>query len=237
MIAMTAALAGCAKKQEEAPEPTPEPKAEITVSFYNDKTLLGQVKAIEGEALTGWEQYGQIDGYQFDGWFETPTFLEASRKDPAKDTFTEDTNLYGSFKKLNVTEDKRKWTIVGAGSSPVLAKSNWNNNCQNSDVKFQLTGNEKNEFSLTLDLFTGDKFQIIHDFDWVDQRGYGWFTDLDADCFENGGGLSGSSKSSDIQVKKDGNYTITMVTDPDNSNNDKFTITRNGDAAAAPAEN
>jgi len=212
-LCATMALAACACNKAGTPEVTEETTVaitEITVSFMNGQTKLGTVTVNSGEKVTGFEKFESVDGYEFLGWFETPSFLASSQKDLTTETFSEDTTLYGSFKNNNVAEDKRKWTIVGTGLSPVLAESNWNNNCASSTVSFQATGNEVNEFALTVDLFAGDQFQVIHDFGWDDQRGYGWFSDLDEACFENGGGLGGSAKTSNVNVIKDGNYTITL---------------------------
>ena len=98
------------------------------------------------------------------------------------------------------------------------------------------TENATNEFTITVDLFAGDQFQVIHDYSWTDQRGYGWFTEIDDAQFENGGGLGGSAKTSNVNVLMDGNYTITLTTDPDNSKQDTMKIVRNGEPVGAAAE-
>ena len=46
---------------------------------------------------------------------------------------------------------------------------------------------------------------------------------------ENAGGLSGEDNTSNVQVKVDGNYTITLTTNPDNQAQDTLTIVRNSD--------
>ena len=229
-MAIAMCVCACSNNADTKTDETDAVSTDITITFKNGDTTLGTVTAKAGETVTGYEAYESLDGYEFLGWFETPTFLGTSQKDLTADTFTEDATLYGSFKNLSAAEDTRTWTIVGSGSSPVLFESNWNNNCASGSVTFKATGNQTNEIVLTVDLFAGDQFQIIHDYSWDDQRGYGWFSDLDAECFENGGGLGGSDKTSNVNVLKDGNYTITLVTDPDDSNQDVLTITRNGDA-------
>ena len=211
-------------------------KEEITITLMNGTETLGTIKAEAGEKVSDYEKYEKQDGYEFLGWFETPTFIASSKKDLKTDTFKESTTLYGSFKNTNVTEDKRPWTIVGTGKGEALALSNWNNACDDKLVSFTATGKNANEFSLTTDFFNGDQFQIIHDYDWNDQRGYGWFKDLDATQFENGGGLGGEDKNSNVNVLMDGNYTITITTDPDNSALDTFTIVRNGDPVGKATE-
>lgn len=211
-------------------------KEEITVTFMNGDTTLGTVVAEAGAVLTGYEAYEAQEGYEFLGWFETPTFLASSKVDLSTVTYEENKTLYGSFKSTQVAEDTRPWTIVGTGKSPALALSNWDNNCKDALVTFTATGNATNEFSITVDLFAGDQFQVIHDYSWTDQRGFGWFTEIDATQFENGGGLGGSTKTSNVNVIMDGNYTITLTTDPDNSKQDTMKIVRNGDPVGTAVE-
>lgn len=223
-MVMILSLVACGKKEE------------ITITFMNGDTTLGTVVTEAGSAVTGYEAYETAEGYEFLGWFETPTFLASSKVDLTTVTYEESKTLYGNFKNTQVAEDNRAWTIVGTGKSPALALSNWNNNCADTIVTLTKTGNATNEFTITVDLFEGDQFQVIHDYDWADQRGYGWFTEIDDTQFENGGGLGGSSKTSNVNVLMDGNYTITLTTDPDNSKQDTLKIVRNGDPVGAAAE-
>lgn len=229
VLCMTTVILACgcgAKKGEN----------EVTITFMNGSAELGKLTTTAGGTVTGYEKFEATDGQTFLGWFETPTLLASSKKDLTKATFDKDTTLYASFKSDQVTEDKRPWTIVGTGKGEALALSNWNNGCDDALVTFTATGKATNEFSLTTDLFKGDQFQVIHDHDWADQRGYGKFTDLDATMFEDGGGLGGSSDTANVNVIMDGNYTITLTTDPDNATLDTITIVRNGDPKAAAAE-
>lgn len=229
LTAMMMLLCACGTSEEQT----------ITVTFMNGDTQLGQVTGTKGEVLADYAQYETVDGYEFLGWFETPTFLASSQKDLSTATFEEDTTLYGSFKSTAVTEDTRSWYIVGAGASPELAASNWAGDVDDSvkeACQLKATGNTVNEFSITLNLYAGDQFQIIHDWSWDGQKGYGRFTTIDAAQMENGGGLSGSDSSANVNVIMDGNYTITLTTDPDNELQDTLAILRNGDATEAAAE-
>ncbi|MBR1390433.1 MAG: hypothetical protein IJ567_03150 [Lachnospiraceae bacterium] len=233
-----ALLCGCgaqetADTQEKTGEVTEE-KSEITVTFMNGDEQLGTVTAAAGEQLTGYEAYEDQDGYAFEGWYETPTFLESSAKDPAADTFDADTTLYGNFKPEEAAEDTRSWYIVGTGTGKVLADTNWASDVEDEvkeAARLQPTGNATNEFAITLDLYEGDQFQLIHDWAWDGQLGYGYFTDIDDTQFENGGGLSGSDSSANVNVIMDGNYTITLTTDPNNAAQTTISIVRNGDPA------
>ena len=213
-------------------------KQEITVTFMNGEETLGTVTGAAGEVVTGYEAYEAVPDTEFLGWFETPTFLETSKKDLATATFEADTTLYGSFKSTAVAEDTRAWYVVGDGTSEVIKNSAWAgadvDDAAKAACQLMPTGNAVNEFAVTLDLFVGDQFQVIHDWAWDGQKGFGCFTEIDTTQMENGGGLGGSDSTSNINVIMDGNYTITLTTDPDNSLQDTLIIVRNGDVASAP---
>lgn len=216
-----------------------EEAADITVTFMNGEKELGKVTAKAGEVLSDYAQFETVENAEFLGWYETPTFLETSLKDLTTDSFEADTVLYGSFKNTNVAEDARLWYVVGAGTSPVLSASNWAGSVDDSvktDCQLVATGNATNEFAITLDMYAGDQFQVIHDWGWDGQKGFGAFTSIDEAQMENGGGLGGSAVTSNVNVLMDGNYTITLTTDPDNAAQDTLTIVRNGDASAAAPE-
>lgn len=213
--------------------------AEYTVTFMNGETKLGEVKIREGEKATGYEGFETQPDSEFLGWFETPTFLESSRKDLAALAVTGDMTLYGSFKSTNVAEDTRAWYIVGSSTSGgLLAGSNWAGadvaEADRETYRLQPTGNAVNEVSITLDLYSGDQFQIVHDWQWDGQKGFGAFTEIDETQMANGGGLGGSDDTSNVNVIMDGSYTITLTTDPDNPVQDTMTIVRNGDPLDAP---
>ncbi|MBQ6407346.1 MAG: hypothetical protein IJJ64_04840 [Butyrivibrio sp.] len=229
-------LTGCGASKAEG-----KAKEEITVTFMNQEQTLGTVTAAVGELLdaASYEAYEQADDAEFNGWFETPSYLESSKKDLSKDTFDKDTTLYGDFRSNSVTEDTRHWYIAGSSTKGSLKLNNWAGDLSDDDkAKFELapTGNATNEFALTIDLFEGDQFQIIPDWSWDGQKGYGKFTDIDDSQMENAGGLGGTSDTANVQVLVDGNYTITLTTNPDNQAQDTLSIVRNSDPLTAAEE-
>lgn len=239
-IVMVLSIAGCGSSEpEEATPASAEPAKEVTMTFKDNLTRLGQIKILEGELVTGYEEYEVKDGFEFLGWYETPSFLEASKKDLSVDTFSENTVLYGSWKSLVKTEDARVFYIVGEGSSPVLKASSW----AGADVsytdkeacKLQPTGNT-NESVITMDLFKDDMFQLVSDWQWEGQYGFGKVSSSDDTQVMSGGGLSGEASKANILVLMDGNYTITLCTDVDSPALDEFTIVRNGDPVGGKAE-
>ena len=214
----------------------------ITVTFMNGEEQLGTTTAMAGELLNEADYIGyeNIGDTEFQGWFETPSFLESSRKDLKTTVFEEDATLYGSFKSMVVEADTRAWYLAGTSSKGVLQENNWANSSVEESIreKFRLeeTGNAQNEFEITIDLFAGDQFQVIHDWAWDGQKGFGCFTTIDTTQMENGGGLGGSSSTSNVNVLMDGNYTITLTTDPTNDAMDTLVVTRNGEPVLAPME-
>ena len=208
---------------------------EITVTFKNGIKKVGELKGTAGKLIEGYQDFENQENFEFLGWYETPTFLESSKKDLSKDTFEENTVLYGCFKSLAVKEDTRLWYIVGDGKSPVLKTSAWAGGDVDDAGKdlcnLKLTGNAANEFAITLDLYADDMFQIVYNWQWDGQYGFGKFTDVDASQMESGGGLSGEASKANVKVLMDGNYTITLTTDPDNAALDTVVVVRNGDAS------
>lgn len=233
-VLLIASLSACSSGNKS------DDKAIYTITFLNGDTTLGTVE-VEGNATldaSKYASYETIEDAEFNGWFETPTFLESSKKDLKAATFTKDTTLYGSFKSTKVTEDTRVWYIAGTSEKGILKESNWAGSEVEDSIKSKLqlspTGKATNEFAITTDLFQGDQFQMIHDWAWDGQKGYGCFTTIDNTQMESGGGLGGSADTSNVVVLQDGNYTITLTTDPDNSAQDTITIVRNGDPLTAP---
>ncbi len=229
-------LTGCGAAKAEG-----KTKDEIKVTFMNQDETLGTVTAAAGELLdkTSYEAFEQIEDAEFNGWFETPSYLESSKKDLSKDTFDKDTTLYGDFRSNSVAEDTRHWYIAGSSTKGLLKDNNWAGNLSDEDkAKFELvpTGNAANEFALTIDLFEGDQFQIIPDWSWDGQKGYGKFTDIDDTQMKDAGGLGGTSDTANVQVVVDGNYTITLTTNPDNQAQDTLSIVRNSDPLTAVQE-
>ena len=230
-------LAGCGEKEVQEAS-----KEKITITFMNQDTTLGTVNAAAGELLdkASYEAFEQTEDAEFNGWFETPSYLETSKKDLSVDAFEKDTTLYGDFRANSVAEDTRHWYIAGSSKKGTLALNNWAGSLSDEEkATFELvpTGNATNEFALTIDLFEGDEFQIIADWSWDTQKGFGKFTQIDESQMENAGGLAGTDDKANVKVLTDGNYTITLTTNPDNQAQDTLSIVRNSDPLTDGTDN
>lgn len=232
-VLMFGCMWGCSKEGENKESE----KKTVSIRFMNGEEELGKITVNADEVISKdvYEKYEVLEDADFLGWYETPGFLKSSFKDLSKDKFTDNTTLYGNFKANNITEDSRVWYIVGTSKEGSLGVSNWANasvaETDREQFKLVATGNNTNEFAITIDLYEGDQFQIIHDWAWDGQKGHGAFTELDASCMESGGGLSDDTSKSNVNVIMSGNYTITLTTNPDNEAQDTLTVVRNGDIA------
>ncbi len=220
----------------------------VTVTYMNGETVLKTEQVDSGDTLT---RYAPTDGDKyFIDWYATPSF---SRIFDFTTAITEDTTIYAAFSVYE--EDTTNYYIAGSGLSALLAKSNWGQYI-GDDVKLAKSdSDEVNEFAITLDLYANDQFQVISFVDdtapsWDWQYGFGYLANYSAvsDMFEGSGGLDASTRKSNIKVKMDGNYTVTLNTFPDHVNDsaenaaakinnvNRLTIVRNGDPVDEPAE-
>lgn len=226
-------FAGCAKEE-----------TKFSVEYMDGDTVLKTEEVVEGGTATEWTP--EKEGYTFVGWFATPTM---SVEFDFTKTITEDTKVFAGFS--TYAEDTRTWAIVGSGKGDLLLSSNWGKVISDAHI-LEKTGD--NEYSITLDLYAGDEFQLAINTSWHHKRGYGYLeTVTDAagnEVFSGSGGIGETAaKGQNIKVVQDGNYTITLHTHPgddyyDESNAnyseankevfnlsdyDKITWVRNGD--------
>lgn len=210
-------FAGCTKKEKETDQlvntdPNPgEVKNEATVTFYDaDGTTVLKTETIEFGSLVK-EYTPTKDGYEFVGWFATP---QKSHEFDFTTAITKETKVFGGFVKYEA--DTREYAVVGNGKSPVLIASGWGKNI-NPEHKLTKSA-DKNEYSITLDLYEGDEMQFAINTSWENQRGYGYLTTIkqnDVEYFVNSGAYGDSTvKRSNIKVAVTGNYTFVLTTHP-----------------------
>ncbi len=187
-----------------------------TVTFYDatDKdnmTVIKTVKVREGEVLPNFTPK-KDGGYQFVNWYATPT---KNHKVDLTAPITEDTSVYGGFTLFE--EDTRTFYVLGSGTSKVLLASNWGKNISDEAKLVKKSG--ENEYSITLDLYLDDQFQLAIGSNWANKRGYGYLDGTaladGTEVFEGEGNIyAETSKGTNIKVKLAGNYTLTLKTYP-----------------------
>lgn len=143
-------------------------------------------------------------------------------------------NVYSSW--YSTEPDTRQWTIAGESSAGgPLREIGWNGGI--SDANLLTKSADKNEFTITIDLYAGDKFQLCVQ----DENGV-WQSTDDGTIISRGGqyleeneymsapGTGLGDGQVNITVGTSGNYTLTLTTDIYNNDYGKITVVRNGDA-------
>ena len=211
IVAMTLSMVACNETET------------VTLTLYDNDgtTVLSTQKVEKGKAPTMPEAPTK-EGFTFKGWFVTPTSAKAFDFDaPMK----EDAKAYAQWQD-NSFVDTRDWVISGT-------MNGWGNNLATNYHMTKVAG-KNNVFELTIDLHVGDAFQLTVLLD----TGILDYTNKDGAraCFRNLVGAeeymeaaAGLDENTNISVKQDGNYTLTLTTDSNTSNN-RLTVTRNGDA-------
>ena len=210
---------------------------EYTVTFYDGTAVIATREVERGGTVSEFtpaDEGYEKQGYVFGGWYATADFTFDWSFDTAID---KDTNVYSMW--TSSKEDTRQWTIAGSSSAGgPLAAIGWNGGPIEGENGNILTKTEgKNEFTITIDLYTGDQFQFcIQDAEGV------WNMDD-----TNGGGARGGQYlveneymsapgtglgdgQVNITVSVSGNYTLTLTTDAEDKNVGSITFVRNGDA-------
>lgn len=192
----------------------------VTVTFYNatgtssvaQMPILRKVEIDKGSTVASFtpENY---DGYEFVDWFGAPS---KNHRFDFSTEITEDIGIYGGFSKF--VADTRDFYVIGAGTF----LGGWNKIFP--EYKLTKTAN-KNEYKITLDLTEGDKFTINADEKYHYKHGAGYIVnpnlpDGTAAFSGMGSVYDGSTRGADIKVEKSGNYTLTLVTHPNEDYND-----------------
>lgn len=200
---------------------------EFTLTLYDSDgtTVLATVVAEEGTAPVRPADPTK-DGYTFSGWFVTPT---SSKAFDFSAPLSEDARAYAQWRSANF-EDDRDWVLSGSINS-------WGGQLDGYHLtKKAGTGNV---YELTLDLHEGDEFQLtvlLADGSLAySTEGARAASSHVVEGTEYVEGAGGFGKYKNILVKQDGNYTLSLTSDPETDNN-ALTIIRNGDPVGAVVE-
>lgn len=258
LVALLAALLALACIGAVACSGGGEEGTKYTVTYVDitaDNATLKTEEVEAGGKATEWTP--TKEGYNFDDWYATPDMLHAFDFDAA---ITQNTTVYGYFTLDTFEEDTRDFYILGTSSdeNSVLYGTNY----KIGDAAAQkLTKAEKtgvNEYTITLDLYLGDTFQLAINDDFENQRGFGYFDEAAAEGYFEGKAnfLDPNPRKADVVVEQAGNYTLTLTTHPwsdqyetthgsyteeekENYNfnvEDTITFVRNGDPVVAPSD-
>ena len=200
---------------------------EHTLTLYDNDgtTVLHTIKVEEGKSPEKPADPTK-EGYIFSGWFVTPTSSKAFDFSAA---MTGDAKAYAQWKMADFQDD-RDWVLSGSING-------WGANLDGYHLtKKAGTGNV---YELTLDLYVDDEFQLtvlLEDgslsYSTEGARAASSHVVAGTEYMEGAGGL-GTYKN--IRIKQNGNYTLSLVSDPETDNNE-LTIIRNGDPTGPVVE-
>lgn len=258
LVALLAALLALACIGAVACSGGGEEGTKYTVTYVDitaDNATLKTEEVEAGGKATEWTP--TKEGYNFDDWYATPDMLHEFDFDSA---INQNTTVYGYFTLDTFEEDTRDFYILGTSSdeNSLLYGTNY----KIGDAAAQkLTKAEKtgvNEYTITLDLYLGDTFQLAINDDFENQRGFGYFDEAAAEGYFEGKAnfLDPNPRKADVVVNQAGNYTLTLTTHPwsdeyetthgsyteeekENYNfnvEDTITFVRNGDPVVAPSD-
>ncbi|MBA9084310.1 putative repeat protein (TIGR02543 family) [Fontibacillus solani] len=187
-------------------------KTLYTVTFYDmdGSTELSKEEVKESESVK--EYTPQKDNYVFMGWYATPTL---THKYDFSTPVTADTKIFAGF--LEDKKDTRSFVVVGSGKSPTLVTSNWGTVIDDNQILTKES--DENVYSISMDLYEGDEFQLATNSSWYNQRGAGYLTTTSQDGIEYFSGSGGNyqsdeAKKANIKCLKTGNYTLKLTTYP-----------------------
>lgn len=109
-----------------------------------------------------------------------------------------------------------QYYLVGSGLGE-LATNNWDQTTTDENLKFARTGNTA---VITADLYEGDEFAIVHNFDWAGQMGINVVANGGKDAednvvFETGGGYD--VKNIKVAEGQSGKYKLTLTINDESS--------------------
>lgn len=202
----------------------PAGDGKLTVTFVDGNTVLSTQKVEKGGKVT--EPVAPTkSGYEFVRWCATPTFSQPFDFDME---IEQNTRVFAGFR--STAADDHTWYLLGESKVSKLFSSNhgWTAvDTPNAEVTFTKDAAAGNKFSITVDLYTGDMFKIVNtENGWnsasdpankpFGEVGYGYMNSAqyNNEYLEGiGTPFSDAAKKSNISVKQDGNYKITLTVD------------------------
>lgn len=137
----------------------------------------------------------------------------------------------------NYTVDTTEYYLAGGGSG-TLSQNGWNE----TNHVLKLVRDEDadhNLFNITIDMYAGDAFQIVHDDSWDGQMGIEYLQGVDEEnCVKDeegnvvfkGAGTFG--KDVELQTGHDGTYTFSLHTFPGGEKDPYITYTKDAELSA-----
>lgn len=194
----------------------------LTVTWYDNRTVIKTDKVDSGTKLTEWTP--TKDGYEFKGWYAEASL---TTKFDFNKTITENTEVYSNWLKAEYVADTNTYYVIGTGAGS-LKNSNWSHAPTAEDLKFVKNAEvtTANEFTVTISMYAGDRFQITPGSWSTGRAGIGNIEGVEYADFEEGENpyipdSAGTAADQDYAVVK--NSAGEVVFHGGNENGDSYT--------------
>ncbi len=140
----------------------------VTVTWYNGSAELKSEKVEKGTKLTSWTP--TVEGKEFTGWFSEASL---DKEFDFETVINEDIDIFAAFKSNEYVEDTNVYYLIGSGAGS-MAASGWDHAKSEANLSFTKEAVEgKNVYTITIDMYAGDMFQIAFGQSWDGQQGIG----------------------------------------------------------------
>ena len=179
-----------------------------TVTFYRGTETLKTVNVKEGEKVENWTP--EIENFEFMGWYAEASLAIAFDFNAA---ITEDTDVFGAFRENVYVEDTNSYYAIGGGSGELKAAA-WDHEKAAAALPFtkDATITNANVYTIELDMFAGDRFQICYGGGWTGQQGIGYVKGFEYCAGVNpNSGLAVTAEDRDYGEVKDADGKVVFI--------------------------
>ena len=143
----------------------------VTVTWYYGSEVLKEEQVAKGTTLTSWTP--EVADKSFTGWFAEASCSTAFDFAVAVEA---DTDIFAAFRSEVYVEDTTEYYLIGTGSGSMKV-SGWDHTASAENLKMtkDTSITDKNVYTIEIEMFAGDRFQICHDGSWDGQFGIGGF--------------------------------------------------------------
>lgn len=141
----------------------------VTVTWYQGSKELRTEKVEKGTILESWTP--EVEGKTFTGWYAEASLTQAF---DFTQPVTEDTDLFAAFKSDEYVEDTNNYYLIGTGAGD-MGQAAWDH--AKAEANLSMTKKDvagANVYTITLDMYAGDRFQICFGGSWDGQVGIGY---------------------------------------------------------------
>lgn len=162
-------FAACQQSPSEGTTPAPTDDGKVTVCWYYGSKLLKEEQVEKGSKLTSWEP--TEEGKTFAGWYSEASATVAFDFEA---TIEADTDIFAAFMSNEYVEDTTSYYLIGTGSGSMKA-SGWDHtaSANNLTMTKDTSVTDANIYTIEIEMYAGDRFQICHDGSWDGQFGIG----------------------------------------------------------------